>query len=495
MVVVCRMGSRGVCTLTGARACAAQVAFAGNSRAAPPVQPGGTCCLGSDAFDLEDLGTRLRSRSPREKPARNIVRTKVAAKKKALRSPPMEPAPENRGKFYLRTPSAAMVPFNSKPGKAIFRRALEQGMLDGSYWSLSECFAAQTSPASCGLGTLAMCLNSLAIDPGNRSNVGIFRWYTEKSLFCHGSSFVPTHDEVLARGISMMDLCRLGACNCLESTPFCATGPNACTEDDFRRHVIAACADNKSSATRIVASYHRGVLGQTGDGHHSPIAAYDRESDRVLILDVARFKYAPHWVPLPLLWQAMSTFDTNGGARGFIKLARLDGQQADSCIDCKSTSICFCDVAAAFQQRLAALSICDADAASIIGNVCWDESQRWALEGKVHTKGMTVESLKKQESVVLDTPISSLLRASWDSSLPGVALASILAMARFDIDDRLPPEARLLQNIRDADSVKRSCAESFAHIENAARLGCEDSGTLSAEIKKLSQQLILVSAA
>lgn len=42
----------------------------------------------------------------------------------------------------------------------------------------------------------------------------------------------------------------------------------------------------------------------------------------VLILDTARFKYPPHWVPLAQLCQAMSAVDpATGKARGFIRLA------------------------------------------------------------------------------------------------------------------------------------------------------------------------------
>lgn len=38
-----------------------------------------------------------------------------------------------------------------------------------------------------------------------------------------------------------------------------------------------------------------------------------------LILDVARFKYPPHWVPVPLLWEAMNTIDEATGLhRGYI---------------------------------------------------------------------------------------------------------------------------------------------------------------------------------
>lgn len=52
---------------------------------------------------------------------------------------------------------------------------------------------------------------------------------------------------------------------------------------------------------------------QTGTGHFSPVGGYHAESDMVLILDVARFKYPPHWVPLPLLWEAMNTTDEKTG--------------------------------------------------------------------------------------------------------------------------------------------------------------------------------------
>lgn len=59
-----------------------------------------------------------------------------------------------------------------------------------------------------------------------------------------------------------------------------------------------------------------------GDGHFSPIGGFHEKKDMVLILDTARFKYPPHWVPLAQLHQAMAAVDpTTGKARGFIKLA------------------------------------------------------------------------------------------------------------------------------------------------------------------------------
>lgn len=56
-------------------------------------------------------------------------------------------------------------------------------------------------------------------------------------------------------------------------------------------------------------------LLQTGTGHFSPIGGYHAGRDMALILDVARFKYPPHWVPLKLLWEAMDTVDDASGFR------------------------------------------------------------------------------------------------------------------------------------------------------------------------------------
>ena len=45
----------------------------------------------------------------------------------------------------------------------------------------------------------------------------------------------------------------------------------------------------------MIVSYSRKALGQTGDGHYSPIGGYHAESDQVLILDVARCQSIQIW--------------------------------------------------------------------------------------------------------------------------------------------------------------------------------------------------------
>ena len=85
--------------------------------------------------------------------------------------------------------------------------------------------------------------------------------------------------------------------------------------DRFREIVISSstCSGNGCNGCCIIVSYARSVMNQTGSGHFSPIGGYHREKDMVLIMDVARFKYPPHWVPLELLHEAMCTIDDDSG--------------------------------------------------------------------------------------------------------------------------------------------------------------------------------------
>ena len=81
-------------------------------------------------------------------------------------------------------------------------------------------------------------------------------------------------------------------------------------EEDFRCLVKE---NTKQDERFVVVSYSRPALSQTGEGHFSPIAGYHPYKDLVLILDVARFKYPPYWVKLPLLVEAMREMDVSTG--------------------------------------------------------------------------------------------------------------------------------------------------------------------------------------
>ena len=63
-------------------------------------------------------------------------------------------------------------------------------------------------------------------------------------------------------------------------------------EEGFRAALKAALV----GASFVGLNFDHAALKMAGRGHFSPAAAYDAVSDRVLVLDVARYNYEPFWV-------------------------------------------------------------------------------------------------------------------------------------------------------------------------------------------------------
>ncbi|XP_028777881.1 glutathione gamma-glutamylcysteinyltransferase 3-like isoform X1 [Neltuma alba] len=209
-------------------------------------------------------------------------------------------------------PSPPAIEFASPEGKKIFVEALAQGTMEG-FFKLISYYQTQSEPAYCGLATLAVVLNALAIDPGRKWK-GPWRWFDDSMLDC-----CEPLDKIKEKGITFGKVACLAQCNGAKVEAF---RTNETTIDDFRKNVISCSA---SEDCHVIVSYHRGVFKQTGTGHFSPLGGYHAERDMVLILDVARFKYPPHWVPLTLLWEAMNTVDkATGHYRGYMVISRFN---------------------------------------------------------------------------------------------------------------------------------------------------------------------------
>ena len=109
----------------------------------------------------------------------------------------------------------------------------------------------------------------------------------------------------------------------------------------FRELAVAAL---KSNDQYVIVNFARTELDQKGGGHFSPLAAYDKQTDRFLILDVARYKYPPAWAKAGQLWNAMNTTDTSvSKQRGFVVVTapKQTVQSVDGTRDCpdpKSTA-------------------------------------------------------------------------------------------------------------------------------------------------------------
>lgn len=209
--------------------------------------------------------------------------------------------PQSPKQFYRRELPRGCIEFSSEEGKQVFKEALCSGHMD-CYFKLAAQFRTQDEPAFCGLSTLVMVLNSLSVDPGKVWK-GPWRWYHESMLDCCMS--LPLVEK---QGITFDSFVCLAECNFLIAQPVRAE--ENFSEGTFREVVKQVTRQDKSV---LVISYSRKVLNQTGDGHFSPIGGYHPGRDLALVLDTARFKYPPHWVPVSTLVTAMRSVDPDTG--------------------------------------------------------------------------------------------------------------------------------------------------------------------------------------
>ncbi len=110
--------------------------------------------------------------------------------------------------FYCRSLPDHLVSFTGKEGRAIFREALDGGTAE-NFFSLVGNFTSQSETSYCGLGSLAMVLNALQVDPG-RTWRGVWRWYSEEMLEC-----CTPLDLVKQRGLTFDQFAMLSRCHSL----------------------------------------------------------------------------------------------------------------------------------------------------------------------------------------------------------------------------------------------------------------------------------------
>lgn len=158
-------------------------------------------------------------------------------------------APES---FYKKTLPPSCISFTSKLGKQYFKQALDEDNME-SYFPLAMQFLTQSEPAYCGLGTLAMVLNALEIDP-MRNWKGVWRWYDETMLDC-----CRPLEDIKKQGITLSEFTCLARCNGLHAVSFRA---NETSKEQFYEDIKRT---SKMDKIYMCVSFARKTLDQTGE--------------------------------------------------------------------------------------------------------------------------------------------------------------------------------------------------------------------------------------
>lgn len=89
----------------------------------------------------------------------------------------------------------------------------------------------------------------------------------------------------------------------------------------FEASVLASC---RRENFIVIINISRNALKQTGDGHFSPIVAFNNLTNHSLLLDVARFKYYSYWLELEQIWNSFLPLDNVlNKPRGFLLTSRF----------------------------------------------------------------------------------------------------------------------------------------------------------------------------
>jgi len=193
-------------------------------------------------------------------------------------------------------------------------RLLLESEANRAYWPLSIQFVTQKNQAYCGVASLVMVLNALGVPAPTAPEFEPFKTFTQDNLLNSDTEKV-LPKEVLAKiGMTLDQIGGILNTYLVKADVRHAADTSL---DEFRTQATQAL---NSPNQYVIVNYLRRTIGQERGGHISPLAAYDAETDRFLVLDVSRYKYPPVWVKAEDLFAAMSTPDSDNEnrTRGYV---------------------------------------------------------------------------------------------------------------------------------------------------------------------------------
>jgi len=238
-----------------------------------------------------------------------------------------------RPNVYLNRPEAYSLLIDSISGSSMS----SMSEYSNDFFLLSSGLDVQSNQAYCGVASVVAVLNSLRFLKSTISDNGvdiptdnlysphpyatqndIFNQCTKTNVISHTGGG-PGVDGILTPpyGLSMPQVAGLLRCH-LNVTTGSGVGWEVQEQYVDKSHMTIGKMrfDIKNALTdpnsRVLVNYDRGAIGQDGGGHWSPVGSYSEKQDAFLILDVAKYRYPPAWVPTERLFDGLATYDDCG---------------------------------------------------------------------------------------------------------------------------------------------------------------------------------------
>jgi|SRR5687767_10770212 len=179
---------------------------------------------------------------------------------------------------------------------------------------LSANFLTQKNQAYCGVASIVMVLNALQLPSPAVPEYDPYRTFTQDNVLDEKTDAILPREVLAKQGMTLDELGALLGAHPLEvEVHHAAEASLEAFRSSARDHLAR-------DGQFVIVNYLRKAIGQETGGHISPLAAYDAETDRFLILDVSRYKYPPVWVGAADLFQAMNTTDKDNEnkTRGYV---------------------------------------------------------------------------------------------------------------------------------------------------------------------------------
>ena len=224
-----------------------------------------------------------------------------------------------------------LVNFNSKDGK----KRLKKSKYKEDFYQLAPNFQPQINPLYCGIASSVIILNSLSNDRPNQEELQIyypsdlgekkihFNLYSQLSFFNEETHKIKPKQVVDFKlknksgkfdpGLTLNQL-KLLLEHYKANVELFYADNKIVTVESFRNHLEVILKDDNNF---LLANFHGKTFGATTSGHISPIAAYDKKTDSILLLDVASHKNPWYWVDVNSFFNAMNSIDGNN-FRGYL---------------------------------------------------------------------------------------------------------------------------------------------------------------------------------